>query len=202
MNKDEDELIIKRLVSRESEENQYLLISGDDAASIDIAEAYVDVVHTLSERGASLKYVLLTHARKSTVNAVPLLKENLGGTFCLHKLEYELLKELDGELEPDMLVKDNATLKLGSVDIKVLHTPGHTEGSMCFYVKRADVLFSGCTLLKGGYGRIWGTNSMRLMMFSLKRLNTSIYSEAKIYPGCGELTTMGKESWLNCLRSA
>jgi glyoxylase-like metal-dependent hydrolase (beta-lactamase superfamily II) len=71
---------------------------------------------------------------------------------------------------------------------------------VCFYVKDADILFSGRTLEKDGYGTIWGPTSMSHMLLSLRRLNAAIAS-AVVYPGRGESTTMQKEAWLNCLRS-
>jgi hypothetical protein len=123
-----------------------------------------------------------------------------GGAFCLGKHDYDLLKTADVQIEPDIFLKDNAKLELGDGIIRVLHTPGHTRGSLCFYVKDADILFSGRTLEKDGYGTIWGPSSMSYMLFSLKRLDGAI-SSAAVYPGRGESTTMRKESWLNCLRS-
>ncbi len=60
----------------------------------------------------------------------------------------------------------------------------------------------GSSFLKKGYGKIWGPQSMSLMIFSLKRLSYNIPSETTIYTGSGELTTMGDEGWIQCLRSA
>ena len=111
-----------------------------------------------------------------------------------------MLKNSGVSIEPDLFVKDKTKLKLGSGKIQVLHTPGHTLGSVCFYVKDLPALFSGRTLEKDGYGTIWGPQSMSLMLISLKRLNYTIYSAA-VYPGRGEMTSMAKEAWLNCLRS-
>jgi hydroxyacylglutathione hydrolase len=89
---------------------------------------------------------------------------------------------------------------LGDSVIRVLHTPGHTRGSLCFYVKDAETLFSGRTLEKDGYGTVSGPTGMSYMLRSLKRINGAIGS-AIVYPGLGESTTMEKEAWLNCLRS-
>jgi glyoxylase-like metal-dependent hydrolase (beta-lactamase superfamily II) len=102
-------------------------------------------------------------------------------------------------LEPDLLLKDNASLKLGRTTIKVLHTPGHTPGSLCFHIREAKALFSGDTLLKGEFGRIQGPHSMGLMLRSLKRLNSVIPPKTTVYPGHGPSTTMSKEAWLDTL---
>ncbi len=105
-------------------------------------------------------------------------------------------------MEPDRILHDKAGLDLGDIDIRVLLTAGHTKGSVCYWVKAADALFSGSTLLKKGYGQIWGPNSMSLMLFSLKRLGSMIPAETTIYTGSGELTKMENEGWIHCMRSA
>jgi glyoxylase-like metal-dependent hydrolase (beta-lactamase superfamily II) len=123
----------------------------------------------------------------------------MGGMVCLHKADAELLKEVDSHLEPDLLLKDNVSLKLGKTTIKVLHTPGHTPGSLCFHIREAKALFTGDTLFKGEFGRIRGPHSMGLMLRSLKRLNSVIPPKTTVYPGHGPSTTMSKEAWLDTL---
>jgi hydroxyacylglutathione hydrolase len=183
-----------------SEKNEYLLINQDEAATIDVCESCDEVLEILYREKLSLKYLLVTHAHRSHLTALPKLKTAGGGTFCLCKDDYDLLKTSGVEIEPDTFVKDNAKLELGDGVIRVLHTPGHTRGSLCFYVKNVDILFSGRTLDKDGYGTIWGPTSMSYMLLSLKRLDGAIAS-ATVYPGRGESTTMQKEAWLHCLRS-
>ena len=194
-------LEVKHFVSQ-SGQNQYLLISSRETATIDVAEAIDEVGQILEERGLALKYVLVTHAHQSHVQALPLLKQKFGATFCLHEYEYQHLKETDVDTEPDRILNDNDTLKLGNLNIRVLLTAGHTKGSVCFWIKEADALFSGSTLLKKGYGQIWGPSSMSLMHFSLKRLGSTIPAQTTIYTGSGELTKMANEGWIHCMRSA
>ena len=183
-----------------SEKNEYLLINGKEAATIDVCQSCAEVLEVLHREKISLKYLLISHAHRSHLTALPKLKADAGGTFCLCKDDYDLLKTSGVPIEPDTYVKDNAKLELGDGVIRVLHTPGHTRGSLCFYVKDADILFSGRTLEKDGYGTIWGPTSMSYMLLGLKRLDAAIAS-AVVYPGRGESTTMQKEAWLNCLRS-
>jgi hydroxyacylglutathione hydrolase len=190
----------KKFHQPESGKNEYLLINHNEAATIDVSAATDDVCRVLSQSNLTLKYLLVSHAHRSHLVALSDLKARCGGAFCLHRDDYQLLKDSGVPAEPDFFVKDNARLALGDGVIRVLHTPGHTNGSLCFYVKDADILFSGRTLEKDGYGTIWGPSSMAFMLFSLVRLNTTIFS-ATVYPGRGEPTTMEKEAWLNCLRS-
>jgi len=183
-----------------SDKNEYLLINQNETAAIDVSESCDAVLEILKREKLSLKYLLVTHAHRSHLTALPKLKMEAGGTFCLCRDDIDLLKTSGVRIEPDKFLKDNAQLELGDGVIRVLHTPGHTRGSVCFYVKDADILFSGRTLEKDGYGTIWGPTSMSHMLLSLRRLNAAIAS-AVVYPGRGESTTMQKEAWLNCLRS-
>jgi glyoxylase-like metal-dependent hydrolase (beta-lactamase superfamily II) len=199
--KDANSLIIKHFKSS-NRKNEYLLIDGNEAATIDISDAYEKTGHILTEMGIGLKYLLVTHAHKSRVQSLKKLKDNFGGAFCLHDFEIDHLNESDTSLVPDRYLKDDEYLELGGTPIQVLLTPGHTKGSVCYYAKTAKALFSGSSLLKKGYGRIWGPKSMSLMLFSLKRLSYTIPASTKIYTGSGELTMMGNEGWIQCLRSA
>ncbi len=191
---------IKRFVSPE-DKNQYLLISRGEAAVIDASGSAAEIGKTIEDLGVTLKYLLVTHAHKSHLRALPDLKKRYGGTFCLHEYEFELFKEMNCSLEPGRTLNDNDLLSIGDIDIEVLLTAGHTKGSVCYYVKKANALFSGSTFLRRGYGKIWGPKSMSLMLFSLKRLSYNLPAKTKIYTGSGDLTEMGNEGWVQCLRS-
>ena len=201
MKTDTGALDVKRFVSDKGK-NQYLLISGNEAAVIDVSDAVDRIGEFVTELGLTMKYLLVSHAHPSHVQALPILKEKYGAPFCLHEYEYQHLKETEIDLEPDHILQDNDRLDLGNITIKVLLTAGHTKGSVCFWVKEANALFSGSTLLKKGYGQIWGPSSMSLMHFSMKRLGSTIPAETTIYTGSGELTKMADEGWIHCMRSA
>ena len=190
----------KRFINPQ-DKNQYLLISRDEAAVIDVSESHAEIGQIIDNLGVKLKYLLITHAHKSHLLALPDMKKKYGGTFCLHEYEYEQLQEMESSLEPDRIVNDKESLQLGDIEIEVLLTAGHTKGSVCYSVPKADALFSGSTLLKKGYGKIWGPKSMSLVLFSLKRLSYNIPAKTKIYTGSGDLTKMGNEGWVQCLRS-
>ena len=200
MKKTDGNASIQRFVSKTGQ-NQYLLTSGGEAAAIDVSEAVDEVGSFLDKSGTELKYLLITHAHESHLKALPDLKNKYGGTFCLHEYEYELYRESAMTLEPEQELKDEQKLPLGDVEIEVILTAGHTKGSVSYYVSQAQALFSGSSFLKKGYGKIWGPKSMSLMLFSLKRLSYTIPAETTIYTGSGDLTTMGEEGWVQCLRS-
>lgn len=200
MEKNESQMAIHRFVSTAGK-NQYLLMNAGEAAVIDVSEAHAEVGSILDEAGIGLRYLLITHAHKTHLEGLQDLKNKYGGTFCLHEYEYEMLTESDPTLEPDRFIKDGEKLQLGDAEIEVILTAGHTKGSVSYYVKTANALFSGSSFLKKGYGKIWGPKSMSLMLFSLKRLSYNIPAETTIYTGSGDLTTMGDEGWVQCLRS-
>ena len=201
MKTDKVDLDVRRFVSDKGK-NQYLLISGNEAAVIDVSDAVDDIGEIVTELGLTIKYLLVSHAHPSHVQALPMLKEKYSALFCLHEYEYQHLKETEIDLEPDRILQDNDRLDLGNIVIKVLLTAGHTKGSVCYWVKEANALFSGSTLLKKSYGQIWGPSSMSLMHFSMKRLGSTIPAETTVYTGSGELTIMENEGWIHCMRSA
>lgn len=195
----DSDLMMRSFTSSPKGTNGYLLINDHEAAVVDVANCCNEIGNTLHELGASLRYILVTHGHASHIRSIRTTKENLGGMVCLHKSDRELLKEVDSPLEPDLLLKDNVSLKLGKTIIKVLHTPGHTMGSLCFHIREVKALFTGDTLFKGEFGRIRGPHSMGLMLRSLKRLNSVIPPKTTVYPGHGPVTTMSQEAWLDTL---
>ena len=194
------DITIQRFISQSTGKNEYLLISGHEAACIDMIDSFDNLKETLEKNRAELKYVLATHAHKTRVTAVDHLKTNFGGKFYLHEYDHELLEP--STPKPNRYLKDNEILQLGNIKIRVFHTPGHTKGSLSFWLEQVGIIFTGNTFVKGGHGKIWGPKSMSLIVFSLKRLNYNLPEETLIYPGDGELTSMKEEAWVNCLRSA
>lgn len=195
-------LHVQRFASPETGRNQYLLTNATEAAVIDLDDAVDEVSRALDERGAHLRYMLATHGHHFCVRAVSEIRARLGGRFLIHEYDEELLKRNAPGVIPDGFLRDNMRLPLGALRIRVLHTPGHTRGSVSFWVKESRALFTGNTLLKGQQGRIWGPMSMSLMLFSLKRLGYTVPEGNRVYPGRGEETTLGQEGWIQCLRSA
>lgn len=96
----------------------------------------------------------------------------------------------------DQVLEDQEELTLGTLTFKVLHTPGHSPGGVCFYEPKEGVLFSGDTLFKGTIGNLsFPTSSEEAMWSSLTKLS-HLPLNTKVYPGHGPATTIGAESWL------
>lgn len=151
--------------------------------------------------------ILLTHAHFDHITGVAKLKELTGAKVYLH--QEELMFISDGRLNgsgvfyggqiPQFRVEvplgDGDEIKLGSLKIRVLHTPGHTAGGCCFLVE--DALFSGDTLMKLSCGRTdFATGNYRQMMDSLQRL-AKLPGNYRVYPGHGPESTLDFERAYN-----
>lgn len=151
----------------------------------------------------SLKYILLTHGHYDHILGVEELQKDLGGKIVIHEDDSDCFvdgsKSLseyfsDGvalNVKPDVKVVDGSTLNLGDKTIKVIHTPGHTNGSVCFLID--NLIFSGDTLFKESVGRTdFPTGDMKTILKSVQKLKT-LNGDYKIYPGHGEFTTLNYE---------
>jgi len=192
-------LTIKTILSPPKDTNVYLLVNKTEAAVVDAGDCVDAVRESLKDLGATLRHILITHGHSSHVSSLLRMKRELGGTICLHASELDLLRQQESDREGDLLLKDGQSLKLGDTTIKVLHTPGHTMGSLCYHLPDAGALFTGDTLFKGEFGKIRGPHSMGLMLRSLKRLNSVIPPKTSLFPGHGPSSTMSKEAWLDTL---
>lgn len=155
----------------------------------------------LKENNLHPSYVLLTHGHSDHTGSALKMKESFGLKIAVGELEEDVLKdafenpeayaEITGEIKPDVLLKDGETLTVGEMRFEVLHTPGHTKGSVCYVIE--DILISGDTLFAGSCGRTdFFTGSFEDIVQSLKRL-ADLKGDYKVYPGHGPYTTLDYE---------
>jgi len=155
------------------------------------------------EEGITIKYIVNTHCHEDHVNGDRTMKELSGALIAIHEAETKYLRHF---FPPgaDMKLNDGDILNLGKVSAVVMHTPGHSPGSICLMV--GDNLFTGDTLFVGSCGRTdlqGGDDSeFRKTMNRLKNLNDSITVHPGHNYGGSAISTMGKEKRLNpCLLS-
>ncbi len=164
------------------------------------------ILEILKKKGLVLDKILLTHSHWDHISDVSLLKEATGADVLIHPLDVDNLQKPGADklpmffsfegLVPDGFLKEGELVTVGSLEIEVLFTPGHTPGGVCFYLSKEKTLFSGDTLFKGTMGRVdFPTSSAKLMWTSLKKLST-LPAETKVYPGHGSPTQIGKEAWI------
>ena len=148
-----------RIVTPPLGANVYLLID-ENISIIDAGGDSAFLIKALSRyvNPKEIEYVFLTHSHFDHAMAVPDLKK-LGCKAVMHSLEFDLLKKGLTTLgyiyhfEPDVLVRGGERFDLGEIELEVIHTPGHTSGSVCYYEPRRKWLFSGDTVFKYGFGR-------------------------------------------------
>ena len=103
-------------------------------------------------------------------------------------------------LKADQYLKDGQILSLAGFSIKVISTPGHTAGGLCYYLEKERVLFSGDTLFAGSYGRVdFPTSSMAEMARSVRERLLTLPEDTIVYPGHGESTDIRSEKKYNPL---
>jgi len=104
-------------------------------------------------------------------------------------------------VNPDGLLEEGQVFTVGMLKFKVLHTPGHSPGSVCLYLESEAVLFSGDTLFKGTIGNLSiPTSEPARMWTSLEKL-ALLPPGTTVYPGHGNSTTIGEEGWLSRAKS-
>lgn len=150
--------------------------------------------------GKNVKYVLLTHGHFDHIGGVNFVKEKTGAKAIIHKEDEEMLCDPkknygtdDTPIYADILVEDGTELMLGNAKIKVLHTPGHTKGGVCYIFPEDRIMFSGDTLFKLTAGRtdLYGGDA-RTELMSLARIG-ELEGDYKVFPGHDDATTLDYE---------
>lgn len=178
------------------------------AVVIDPGEEAERIVALLTEHDLKPLFILHTHAHLDHVGGTDALQKAKGGETCLHEDDMPLCQhlalqaELFGLPEPttptiDRFLKDGDRLSFGRESIDVLHTPGHTPGSLCFFISNIG-LWTGDTLFAGSVGRtdLWG-GSHPTLIGSIRKKLLSFPTDTLVYPGHGRSTAIGLEKERN-----
>ena len=161
----------------------------------------------LREKGLTVTTILLTHGHFDHIMGVNEMREISGAKVYACADEEELLGDpiqnssykvgKSYTVKPDVLLKDGDVVTVGSVNLKVIQTPGHTIGGCCFYSEEDGVLFSGDTLFYESVGRTdFETGDVAALKQSVAKL-LKLPDDVKVYPGHGEFTTIGHEKMYN-----
>lgn len=176
---------------------------GDQGVIIDPAGAYDEIKGYIDEQSLEIPYILLTHGHGDHIGAVLQLKENYGSKVFIHEKDSYMLEDANKnltnqlasgpiELAADEYVSDGQVIEVGSLKIKVIHTPGHTQGSVCYKIK--NHVFTGDTLFASSIGRtdLEGGDREQILS-SIKEQLLILPNETLIYPGHGAQTSLKKE---------
>ena len=167
-----------------------------NAAVIDPGDEAPSVLQTLQKEGLHLQMILLTHAHFDHIGAVDAIQATTGCKVYLHKADLALPPEMTGAtLHPTDFYDEGDTVTLDSIVFRVLHTPGHTPGSVCLIAD--DVMFSGDTLFAGSCGRTDFPGSSWMQMESSLRKLHDLPGDYTVLPGHMGSSTLDRERKTN-----
>ncbi|OGN63760.1 MAG: MBL fold hydrolase [Chlamydiae bacterium RIFCSPHIGHO2_12_FULL_49_9] len=175
------------------------------AAVIDPSLGSTDpILEKASEGGVSIEKILLTHSHWDHIADLHVLKNKTHAPIYVHPLDAQNVEHpgSDGiplffpikSAVPDHFLQDGDVVEIGHLKLKVIHTPGHSPGAVCFYIESEKLLISGDTLFKGTIGNLQlPTAEPGKMRESLRRLS-ELPPDTHVVPGHGDDTTIGDEN--------
>lgn len=202
-------MILETFVLGPIENNNFLLVDEEskEAVLIDCTQDSDDIDNAIKKHGAKLKYILISHGHFDHVLGINATRAKYGCEALLHEDDKELLAGV-----PDFSIKfglpraeaqvideyitENTSIKLGDKEIKVIHTPGHTKGGVCYLVD--NLLFSGDTLFLESVGRTdLPDGHFGHLKSSIKEKLFVLDDNIDVYAGHGPKTTIGHEKQYN-----
>ncbi|MEA1974935.1 MAG: MBL fold metallo-hydrolase [Bacillota bacterium] len=176
--------------------------TGSKAFIIDPAGEFEAIDKIIKKNQLELEYIILTHGHGDHIGAVEELREKYNCEVLINRLDKYMLEDSNAnltyrmgekiEFSPDKTFVDNERLKVGSLELKFIHTPGHSKGSSCILVE--NFLFSGDTLFKNSIGRtdLEGGDRKKIIS-SIKTKLLKLPIDTIVYPGHGASTTINNE---------
>jgi glyoxylase-like metal-dependent hydrolase (beta-lactamase superfamily II) len=184
-------------------------IVGDESTGegmvIDPGDDIQQVVALIEKHQLKIKQIVITHAHIDHVGGAMKLRALTGAPILLNQNDYGLLKMLDvqaawlgmaspGKVDVEQSIGQADSVKVGNLAAQVMHTPGHTEGSICLYFAPEKKLIAGDTLFAGSIGRTdLPGGSFEKILHSLHECVLALPDETVVVPGHGPLTTIGEE---------
>lgn len=177
-----------------------------DAIVIDPGAEIGKITDILKRHTLTVKAIVITHAHIDHVAGAAKLRRETGAPVYMNAADQELLAALDVQAkwlglsntpertEVDSVATDGMSLHLGAADFHMMHTPGHTQGSLCILIPQEKKLIAGDTLFQGSVGRtdLPGGNTKQLLA-SIKTKLLDLPDETAVIPGHGSTTTIGRE---------
>lgn len=204
-------MLIKTYVAGPVQANNYLVIdeASKEAVLIDCSDYVPEIVDYVKANGLTVKYILMTHGHFDHVLGINRMKEALGAKAYVHAGDKEQVvntREVmtmfglptDGVVNPliDGTLDEAGMMTLGAQEIKIIETPGHTPGGVCYLI--GEDLFSGDTLFCGTIGRTdLPQGSFQQIKHSVKDILFALDDNIKVYPGHSESSTIGYEKKFN-----
>ena len=199
-----------------------------EAVVIDPGDDVNAILEIIARHKLKVRAILITHAHIDHVGGLRKMREATGAPVLMHQADLLLYQAMELQAQflrvatpevtdVDEFLREGKSIKWGNYELRVLHTPGHSEGSICLYLpretkvigdvssaripisaKEPGLLFAGDTLFEGSIGRtdLWG-GSMKEIMRSLQTKVLALPDETVVFPGHGPATTIGEERETN-----
>ena len=183
---EDDNLKIDKLTLGPFDNNCYIITCPVTGESV-VVDAPAEAAGILEGlKGTHPRFILITHTHMDHLGALSELKSKLGIAVAVHPLDARSLP-----LKPETLLGDGDTVSFGRIELRVLHTPGHTPGSVCFLTGK--YLISGDTLFPGGPGKTGSPADLRQIIESIEGKIFCLPEDTHIHPGHGDSTILKKE---------
>ena len=166
------------------------------------------IYDTLTKKGFVIDLILLTHGHFDHIGGVNEVKNLSGAKVGCHEKELAMCKDpflnlsndygMNLKIVPDILYKDGDIIEAAGLICKVLYTPGHTSGGCCYYFEDDGLVVAGDTLFEESVGRTdFPTGSTSELIRSIKDKLFTLPDDTLVYPGHGEMTSIGHEKEYN-----
>ena len=163
---------------------------------IDLSFESKQILDYIVAKKLNVRFIVNTHGHDDHIQGDAFFQQKFNVPICIHILDEHFIEDLEKDsYPPNLLFKEGGQIKIGNEILKVLHTPGHTPGSICLVGEK--LVFTGDTLFAGGIGRTdFPGGSMSEMRDSLKKL-TELPLNLLVYPGHGETSIIVEEKKSN-----
>lgn len=203
-------IAIRMMVLGPVQTNCFFLINEDtkEVLIVDPADRALRIIEWINSEKLKPVAILLTHGHFDHIMAVEAVKKEYGIPVYASKDEVEVLAKphlnvstmmgIRLSMQADELFKDGDILELAGMKLKVIATPGHTIGSVCFYIEEEKMLISGDTLFCASVGRTdFPTGSSRQLVESIKTRLFVLPDDTSVFPGHNDMTSIGYEKLHN-----
>lgn len=198
---------VKRIAGGVLRTNTYIIFDGE---SVFVVDPGADLDKIEKHLNGRVDGIFLTHGHLDHIYNLNILRNKYNAKVYIHKNDEIYLTDFSlnapfgipeghekRDYKADVLVSDGDIIQTGHSFCKVIHTPGHTPGGVCFFFEKEKILFSGDTVFKSSYGRTdFPLGSISDLSMSIKKLFSAIDGDVRIYPGHGLSTVASNEKGL------